>query len=218
MTYKTPIRLVVLDFDGTIGDTQTLIINTMQKTIAELHLPSRTREQCAAMIGLPLKQTFTDLIDMTDEMGDRCANTYRRIFDENNEPGMVPVFPHVIDTLRRLHDSGRVLTIASSRATVTLQGFVESMHLDELVSLVMSCDDIVHAKPHPELVLKTLEPTGFRPEETVVVGDTKYDILMGRGAGCHTVGVSYGNGSREELMAAGADHIIDDFRQLLDLV
>ena len=218
MTYKTPIRLVVLDFDGTIGDTQTLIINTMQKTIAELHLPSRTREQCAAMIGLPLKQTFTDLIDMTDEMGDRCANTYRRIFDENNEPGMVPVFPHVLDTMRRLHADGRMLTIASSRSTPSLMGFVKSMQLETMVSLVMSCDDIVNAKPHPEMVLKTLKRTGCLPDETVVVGDTKYDILMGRRAGCRTVGVGYGNGSKQELEEAGADHIIDDFAQLLELV
>ena len=69
MQSKKPIRLVVLDFDGTIGDTQQLIISTMQKTIAHLHLPPRTAEQCKKMIGLPLKQTFTNMIAMSDEMG-----------------------------------------------------------------------------------------------------------------------------------------------------
>lgn len=218
MTPKNTTRLVVLDFDGTIGDTQTLIISTMQKTIARLHLPARTPEQCAAMIGLPLKQTFTNLIEMSDEMGDLCAATYRRIFEEDNVPGMVPVFPHVLDTMRRLHADGRMLTIASSRSTPSLMGFVKNMQLETMVSLVMSCDDIVNAKPHPEMVLKTLERTGCLPEETVVVGDTKYDILMGRRAGCRTVGVGYGNGSKQELEEAGADHIIDDFAQLLELV
>ena len=76
--------LFILDFDGTMGDTQTLILNTMQKTIQALGLPPRTKEQCQKMIGLPLKQTFTQLIDMTDEMGDICADTYRQIFEENN--------------------------------------------------------------------------------------------------------------------------------------
>lgn len=212
------IRLIILDFDGTIGDTQTLIINTMQKTIAALHLPSRTREQCAKMIGLPLKQTFTDLIDMTDEMGDECVVTYRRIFDEDNHPGAVPVFPHVMDTLQRLHAAGQTLTIASSRASASLMAFVKSMHLEEMIQLVMSCDDITHAKPHPEMVEKILEKTGFKAEEAIVVGDTKYDILMGKGAGCHTVGVTYGNGSREEMEAAGADVIIDDFADIWEIV
>ena len=100
MQAKSPIRLVVLDFDGTIGDTQQLIISTMQKTIEHLHLPPRTAEQCKKMIGLPLKQTFTNMIAMSDEMGDKCVTTYRRIFDENNSPGTVPVFPHVLETIK----------------------------------------------------------------------------------------------------------------------
>ncbi len=218
MQEKKSIRLVVLDFDGTIGDTQQLIISTMQKTITHLHLPPRSAEQCKKMIGLPLKQTFTDMIEMSDEMGNRCVDEYRRIFDENNGPGMVPVFPHVLDTIKVLKKDGKTLTIASSRSTSSLMQFVHDMHLEDYFSLVLSCDDIRHPKPHPETVEKTLRLTGFTPEETIVVGDSPYDILMGRNAGCHTVGVSYGNGTTDELIAAGADHIIDDFADLLRIV
>ena len=56
------------------------------------------------MIGLPLKQTFTHLIEMSDEMGDQCVDVYRRIFDEDNGPGVVPVFPHVIETIKMLKE------------------------------------------------------------------------------------------------------------------
>ena len=69
----------ILDFDGTLGDTTNIIVKTMMQTIDELHLPKRTREQCAAMIGLPLKQTFTDLYPdfdhcvVDDAFGDHCA-------------------------------------------------------------------------------------------------------------------------------------------------
>ena len=212
------IKIVILDFDGTIGDTQTLIVNTMQKTIAELGLPPRTRQQCKAMIGLPLKQTFTDLIDMSSETGDLCTATYRRIFDEDNVPGMVPMFEHVAGTLQKLYEQGITLTIASSRATPSLMEFIHNMNLGKYISLVMSCDDIVHAKPHPEMVLKTLEKTGFTAEEALVVGDTRFDILMGRNAGCRTAGVTYGNGSREEMVESGATYIINDFSELLEIV
>lgn len=211
-------KLIMLDFDGTIGDTQHLIVRTMQKTLARLHLPARSAEECKKMIGLPLKQTFTHLIEMSDEMGDLCADTYRRIFDEDNCPGVVPLFPHVIATIKTLKERGNTLTIASSRSTATLMQFVHEMHLEPYISLVLSCDDITHPKPHPETALITLQRTGFPAEEAIVVGDSQYDILMGRNAGCATVGVSYGNGTVEELIQAGADHIIDDFAKLINLV
>ena len=211
-------KLIMLDFDGTIGDTQHLIVSTMQKTLTYLNLPPRSAEACKRMIGLPLKQTFTHLIEMSDEMGDQCVDVYRRIFDEDNGPGVVPVFPHVIETIKMLKERGKTLTIASSRSTATLMQFVRDMQLEPYISLVLSCDDITHSKPHPETALITLQQTGFSPEEAIVVGDSQYDILMGRNAGCATVGVSYGNGTVEELIQAGADHILDDFAKLVDLV
>ena len=75
-----------------------------------------------------------------------------------------------------------------------------------------------HAKPDAEPVLKTLRHYNLKPEDAVVVGDTHFDILMGRNAGCATIGVTYGNGSRQSLQEAGADAIVDDFAQIAGLV
>ena len=71
--------LIILDFDGTLGDTQQLIVTTMQQTLQHLHLEMKSAQECAAMIGLPLKQTFTQLIPMSDETGDLCEQTYRKL-------------------------------------------------------------------------------------------------------------------------------------------
>ena len=209
-------KLVILDFDGTLADTRGLIIMTMQQTIALLGLEPRTDDQCAAMIGLPLKQAFTDLIPMTDEMGEQCAATYRRIFNENNAVYTVPAFPNVLETLRLLSQKGYTLTIASSRSHRSLMEFVEDMNLQEVIAYVLGADDVIQAKPNPEPVLKTLEKFGCTPDEALVVGDTWYDIEMGRRAGVRTCGVTYGNGSRDELLNAGADFLVDDFKELSD--
>ncbi|MBR6884958.1 MAG: HAD family hydrolase [Prevotella sp.] len=211
-------RAVILDFDGTMGDTRSLIVKTMQQTIAELHLPHRTEEQCASMIGLPLKQTFLELIPMSDEMGDRCAETYRRLFFENNQPGVVPVFPHVIETIEALYAKGVLLTIASSRSRESLNEFLEEMKLNQYIRYVISANDIEHAKPAPDMVLRTLNDHHLQPEEALVVGDTKYDVLMAHRAGVKAVGVTYGNGSREELEQEQTDYIINDFSELLKFV
>ena len=66
-------------------------------------------------------------------------------------------------------------------------------------------------------LLVTLRQLGFLPSQTLVVGDMPFDILMGRGAGTKTCGVTYGNASREELTDSGADYLIDDIAALLDL-
>ena len=211
-------KLIILDFDGTLADTRGLIVMTMQQTIQELGLESRTDDQCAAMIGLPLKQAFTDLIPMTDEMGDLCVDTYRKIFKENNTNYTAPAFPNVLETLRLLSDKGFTLTIASSRSHWSLMEFVESMNLQEVMSYILGGDDVTQAKPNPEPVLKTLEKFGCTPDEAIVVGDTWYDIEMGRRAGVRTCGVTYGNGTREELLNAGADFLIDDFGELKSII
>ena len=129
-------KLIILDFDGTLADTRGLIVKTMQQTLDVLGLEFRTDDQCAAMIGLPLKQAFTDLIPMTDEMGERCVETYRCIFNENNALYVIPTFPHVIETLHQLHEQGYTLTIASSRSNRSLMEFVNDMHLNELIPYV----------------------------------------------------------------------------------
>ena len=211
-------KLIIFDFDGTLADTRQQIVETMQQTIQTLGLASRTNEQCASMIGLPLKQAFTDLIPMSDEMGDQCVDTYRRIFNTNNAAYIIPTFPNVIETLLQLSAKGYTLTIASSRSRKSLLDFVHTMHLEEIFSYILGADDVVHPKPHPEPVLRTLEAFGCSPEEALMVGDMKYDIEMGRQAGTRTCGVTYGNGSPQELKEAGADYLLDDFKEILTIL
>ena len=217
------IKTIILDFDGTLGNTKGIILRTMQATLKEMNLPERTDEQCAAMIGLPLKQCFTRLYPdyettvVDDALGDECARIYRRLFDEFNLPGTVPLFPHVVDTIRELHELGIRLTVASSRSHMTLDSYVSDLGLSPYITYILGVEDVADAKPGPGPVLKTLEDFGLSAEECLVVGDTKYDILMAHNAGVKGVGVTYGNGSREELSAAGAEWLIDDFAELAEI-
>lgn len=209
-------KLVILDFDGTLGDTNKIITTTMQSTCRELGLKVPTIEECSKTIGLPLKGCFRSLMPMDDELAQQCATVYSRIFAENNKPGSVPVFPNVISTLEKLHDHGIILSLASSRSSKSLRAFVDEMRLNEYITFVLGAEDVTNAKPNPEPVLKTLEHYGVSPSDAIVVGDMSYDILMGKNAGCATCGVTYGNGSKAELMESGANFIIDDFVKLLD--
>lgn len=208
-------KTIILDFDGTMGDTRSLIVTTMQQTIAALGLPARSDDQCASMIGLPLRETFTKLIPMSEEMGDLCDATYTRIFLKNNVAGAVPIFPHVVETLAELHARGCTLAVASSRRRQSLLDYLREMDIERYVSCVVSASDVERAKPAPDMVLKILDQEGGGASDALVVGDTRFDIEMGRNAGTKTCGVTYGNGSVEELLMA--DYVIDDFARLLDI-
>ncbi|MBF1620500.1 MAG: HAD family hydrolase [Prevotella sp.] len=202
------IRLVIFDFDGTLGDSQKLITDTMLATIERLNLPMRSREECARTIGLPLKECFSSIIPMTDEQAEECAEVYSEIFNVKNVPGAVTVFPGVIETLERLSAQGILMSIASSRSHRTLAKLMDELDLSKYITYLIAADDVVEKKPAAESVLKTLRHFNVEAHETLVVGDTEFDILMGRNAGTHTCGVTYGNGSKESLEAAKAEWIV----------
>ena len=207
---------VILDFDGTIADTRSLIVKTMQQTIAKLGLLARTDDQCAEMIGLPLRQSFTDLIPMDDATPDECDKTYREFFAINNKKGIVKPFPNVVETIEEMYAMGVVIAIASSRGRDTLVDFLEEMGIRKYISYIVSAQDVRNAKPAPDMVNLVLAHTEDNLDDVLMVGDTVFDIDMGINAGVKTCGVTYGNGKEDELQSA--DYIISDFRQLLDIV
>ncbi len=214
---RFPYALLILDFDGTMGDTQSLIVKTMRQTIREMGFAEKSPEEYAATIGLPLAKCFETLFPIDEEMSRKCAETYRRIFDRNNIPGAVSPFAGVVETIRQLHEEGVTTTIASSRGHASVERYVREMHLDDCITYILGADDVEQAKPQVESVLRTLYQQHTPIEKALVVGDTKYDIFMGSHAGVATCGVTYGNGSREELETAGADYVIDSFPALLDI-
>ena len=202
------IRLVIFDFDGTLGDSQKLITDTMLATIEKLNLPMRSREECARTIGLPLKECFSSIIPMSDEQAEECAKVYSEIFNVKNVPGVVKAFPGVVETLERLSSQGILMSIASSRSHRTLAKLMDELDLSKYITYLIAADDVVDKKPAAESVFKTLSHFNVEAHETLVVGDAEFDILMGRNAGTHTCGVTYGNGSKESLVAAGAEWIV----------
>ncbi|MDV3107450.1 HAD family hydrolase [Segatella copri] len=222
-------KYIIFDFDGTIGDSQSLIVKTLQDTMRARKLEVKSEEACAKTIGLRLDEAFVSLFGMSAEEGLACAATYREIFLDNKKTMIVQPFPHVIETLRALHRQGYILGMASSRNHCSLDGYVHQMQLEDIFSSIVAGDDVEHVKPAPDMVFKALgEMKGMNNPgtsaedikdvlaETLVVGDMNFDVDMAHHAGCKACAVTYGNGTREQL--ASAEFIIDDFAELLELV
>ena len=224
-------KYIIFDFDGTIGDSQSLIVKTLQDTMRARKLEVKSDEACAKTIGFRLDEAFVSLFGMSAEEGMECAATYREIFLDNKKTMIVQPFPHVIETLRELHRQGFILGMASSRNHCSLDGYVKQMQLENIFSSIVAGDDVEHVKPAPDMVFMALgEMKGMKNpvtsaeagdvenmlDEVLVVGDMTFDVDMAHNAGCKACAVTYGNGTREQL--ASAEFIIDDFAELLGLV
>lgn len=211
------IKTIILDFDGTVGDTQRCIVSTIQLSLNRMGLPEAKEDEVIRLIGLPLVDMFHTLTDLDEPRLDEITKIYRDNFSDLAFGGIRP-FPHVLETIRQLYDRGYLVTIASSRGRQSLQMLMEQLHIDKYIYTYKGDQDVVEKKPAPEMVLTILNQTSTAPEDAIVVGDAVYDIEMGQRAGCKTCGVTYGNNTREQLQAQGADFLIDDFADLLKIV
>lgn len=214
----TSIKNIIFDFDGTLVDTAPLIVATMQAAIHELGLPSKSEQECKSSIGLRLEDIPMALWPDKPGTGPVYAATYRRIFEELKGEIRAESFPGVIDTLRQLHNDGYRLAIASSRSHRSLADFVTSFSIAGLFDAVIGGDDVSNGKPAPDPVEAICGPLGWQAGETLVVGDTNFDIEMGHNAGTLTCAVSYGNQNRTELRASRPDAVIDSFPALIPLL
>lgn len=208
---------IIFDFDGTLADTASLIVATMQATIGRMQLPRKTEAECRATIGLRLEEVPSVIWPELGNIGAEYARTYRSIFEGLSRTCEVRCFPGVIDTLRQLHAAGYGMAIASSRSRRSLVEYVRLFNLTDCFCRLVGGDDVTNGKPAPDPVLAILASEGWDAAETLTVGDADVDIIMGRTAGTATCAVTYGNGTPDELESVRPDFTISRFDRLLKL-
>ena len=213
------IKLVIFDFDGTLADTKENIILTFQMTMKELGVEIKSRQECAATIGLTLEDAFKVLYPgMAAEKYILLRDTYRRIFKENRKILVPGLFPEVMETLEELQRRGYLMSIASSRQSPSLQSFLEDMKIAHLFEYAVGGDNVEHPKPAPDAVLQILRHYNLSAEEAFVVGDMPFDINMATNAGVKSCGVTWGNADAAQLRESGANYVIDKMSQLLEIL
>lgn len=211
-------RTLILDFDGTIADTSAAILASVRKTHEKLGLPAPDDEKVRGTIGLPLRSALATSTGSDDEaLLDKCVEVYRSLFDDTAD-GSVVLYPGVKETLQALKEEGVKLAIASGRSRASLLSQLEKMEILPLFDMVVGAEDVAEPKPAPEMVNKILNELGTEPRETLVVGDTTYDILMGQAAGTITCGVTYGNHPTEQIIAVHPNYLIDLFHDAATIV
>lgn len=208
---------ILFDFDGTLANTAPGIVLTMQKTFEEMHLPQPSEEAVRHTIGLPLKKCVQMLGNLNDDLAEEGTAIYRRLFPIY-EIDHISIFPEVPETLEFLASRGVRMAICTSRNRFSLDSILQRHGLDPYFETILTADTHqLKPKPAPDMALVLLDRMQTKAEETLVVGDTTFDIEMGNRAHCPTVAVTYGNHTPEQLLTACPTHLIDHFGQLADI-
>lgn len=199
-------RLAIFDCDGTLVDSGHSIHTALSETFAAHGLPVPVRAESQRVIGLSLTEAMAFLAPSLDAAEhERLAATYRDAFVDLRRRGAVeePLFDGIAALLDALEGDGWLLAVATGKSDRGLHHCLTANDLyDRFVSLQTA--DRHPSKPHPSMALEAMLEAGATPEESVVIGDTGWDMGMARAAGCHALGALWGYHDGAELKLAGA--------------
>ncbi|MEM7546072.1 MAG: HAD-IA family hydrolase [Pseudomonadota bacterium] len=211
------LRLVIFDMDGTLIDSQHVIIAAMRRTFEVYGGPVPDDEAVRRIIGLSLPQVFETLrpeVGPTENA--RLVALYKDSFLSLRAEGReahAPLYPGARAALDRLAAADVLMSVATGKARRGLDHAVEVHGLEGLFSFTQTADD-ARSKPHPEMVERCIALHGVRPGATVMVGDTEFDMAMARGAGARAIGVRWGYHPEEMLSRGGAERLIGHYDEL----
>jgi len=217
---SVPLRLAIFDLDGTIVDSKHNIVHAVTEVAKTLRLECPPPEHIPRVIGLSLLEALTTLFPNVDPaMHQTLDREYRETFTRMRlrPDHSEPLFEGTLEALDALEGAGFLLGIATGKAQRGVDYFIKKNGFEKRF-ITIQTPDVAPGKPHPGMVLRAMAETGVEPGNTVMIGDTSYDIQMARSAGVGAIGVSWGNHSVTELKTAGAHHLIDRLSDLLHAV
>ncbi|MFC4775685.1 pyrophosphatase PpaX [Paenibacillus sp. GCM10023252] len=207
----TTIRTMLFDLDGTIMDTNELIIRSFIDSLQGVVPEGFSRDHIIPSMGQPLTaqmQLFSGLEEVS-----HLVAAYREV-NLRLHDDLVEAFPYVNEVLRHLHESGIQIGVVTTKMRLTTERGLKFVGLDKFVDCIVTIDDVTNPKPHPEPVQQAIELLGADPATTLMVGDSTVDILSAEAAGAVSVGVAWSLKGEDVLREAGARHIIHDMRDL----
>jgi len=210
-------KLALFDVDGTLVDSRAMITASIMEAFSVTGLTLPPRGTLMDFVGLSLEDAMRGLApDASEADYYRLAIAYRDACWKNRATGAhgEELFGGARELLTELRARDDVLLgIATGKSRRGVAHLLEALQLEGWFSTVQTADDHP-SKPHPSMVVQALSETGVRHEDTIVIGDTSFDIEMARAGGTGAIGVAWGNHPVSELERAGAHMIVSDFKQL----
>lgn len=218
---RVPTRraLVLFDMDGTLIDGAAFISEIMVQAFLAAGQDAPTPQQVRRTIGMSLPEMIDALAPTLDsDVRAKILNGYRlRYFDEFEAEDMLPEYAGASDVLAELSGRGYAMGIATGRARRSTRHILSTMGWTRHFHTIQ-CADNNPSKPAPGMVLHAMAETGCRAGDTLMIGDSCYDMQMAQAAGVRAVGVDWGYAPVDVLLAQGATAIARTFDELVEIV
>lgn len=208
-------KLVLFDVDGTLVDSQNLIVAAQQAAFGAFGLEPPSRERSLSIVGLSLVEAFTVLVGPKGPIEGLVEAYKSSFFTLRQDPALAePLFPGAnacLDWLKGREDV--FLGIATGKSRRGVSHLLERHGWHEVFATIQTADD-APSKPHPGMILQAMEELGVAPEDTAMIGDSSFDMAMARAAGVLPIGVSWGFQPVAALQEAGAGPIVHSYSEL----
>jgi phosphoglycolate phosphatase len=209
------LKLAIFDLDGTLVDSRAVISWAMDQAFKALDLSPPGYERTRQIVGLSLDEACALLAggDLAPQRLPQLVEAYKEAFIENRRTRAIaePLYAGAEETVLRLSDEGWLLSIATGKARRGVDAFFEHHPTLKAAFISAHCADDGPGKPNPAMVQAALDFAGVPASRSLMIGDSTHDINMAHAAGVHAVGVSWGFHEPEELRAARAAHVAEDF-------
>ncbi|MBL4615117.1 MAG: HAD-IA family hydrolase [Magnetovibrio sp.] len=213
---ETPLRLAVFDCDGTLVDSQHSIVASMHAACEVHGFEKPDAEAVRRVVGLPLEVAICQLMPGVDQAFSQVVSeTYKDAFYQLRQAGEVeePLYEGIAGVLDQLDGAQWLMGVATGKSH---RGLVATLKHHQLYERFVTHQtaDRAQGKPHPDMMFKAMNETGAEPQDTIMIGDTTFDIEMAKNAGVRSIGVSWGYHQTEELMDAGAAQVVNTTEEL----
>lgn len=210
-------KLIMFDCDGTLADSQHLIVEAMQRAFSGCGLTPPGRASILHTVGLSVPDAIAALAPAQEAtVLSALSSAYRDWCFSIRQDGqnLEPMFPGAAALLRKLARRDDILLgLATGKSRRGVQRLIETERLAGFFATLQTADD-APSKPHPAMLYAAMAETGASPADTIMIGDTSYDMAMARNAGVMAIGVSWGYHPPANLKRAGAAHIVHSFAEL----
>ncbi len=213
--------LIVFDCDGTLADSQDNIMIGFTAAYRSVGLPAPSRDEILSTVGLTLHVAFEHLLGRNDpELIGNMIKGYQQVIWEMRAKGREydPLYEGALEALRELSARDDVLLgIATGKHSRGMKHLIGLHELDGVFA-TMQTADVAPSKPNPGMIFQAMSETGALLENTIMIGDTTFDMQMAANAGVKSVGVTWGYHSADDVKSAGATYIINQFHELIPVL
>ena len=192
-------KLLIFDWDGTLMDSESRIVNCLRAACTEKGFPSRSDDELKNVIGLGLREALKQLFpEEGDHIIEELADIYRDQYLYRNQTPS-ELFPGVNQLLEDLETKGHWLAVATGKGRQGLDQVLEHTGLRSRFHTTRCASETI-SKPHPQMLEEILEYLGMDTKDALMIGDTEYDMEMARNAGMDCLAVSYGVHEADRLL------------------